>query len=878
MASRGGTQKPRKYDVSNTNIGGLGTNLEKSVKQAAAECEEQWKLAGKVEGLQIWRIEKFKVVPWPKDKYGKFFSGDSYIVLNTYRKNSGGLAWNAHFWIGDLSSQDEYGTAAYKTVELDDYLSGAPVQYREVQGKESRTFKKIFKQITIMEGGVDTGFNHVKPLEYRHRLLHVKGKMNVIVREVPISVSSLNSGDSFVYDGGLSVFVWHGREAAPMEKTKATALAKAMGDERGGKVAVTVFMEGEADAEWWRAFGGKGPVPVKTAAEGGDDEASVAARDRVLMKVSDASGKLAMTEVARGANIRRDLLTSADSFILDDGFEVILWVGRNASRDERKQGFSMAAKYLQQARLPADTPISTCLEGGENEIFENAFEVGVLSLARPESGAKFTGNIDAIRGKQTTKPAASSVSATYAGSGGPGVATDMDKAYNQASADPAAWKGRSKDESEYSKSMQKGKEGAYAAESGWVSGQSAADRAARDQRVSELEKKRGGSAVAVGAGAAAAESSPRKSNGGAAAAAAPASDSKKPVVVVAAAAGPAAEPKKPAVVNGGYAGPVVHTGPVKPSLVAPSPFDAKADALQLRKAMKGLGTNESVLINILCRRTIKQRIAIREAYKQHLTRDLEKDIISETSGNFLRVLKALVRLPSERDANFIFKSIKGLGTDDALLIELICSKDVASLAEIKTAYQRMFPGHSLEKDVAGDTSGDYQKLLLALLEGKRQDPSTHVNPLLAEADAKALNRAGEQQWLSTDEATFIDIFTTRSYPQLRATFDEYHKICKYDIRESIARETSFNFKAGLQAIVDIARSPVHFFARRLYQSMKGAGTHDRGLVFLIVDRAEVDLTTIKEIFPEVYGIGLAEMVKDDTSGDYQKALLTLLGV
>jgi hypothetical protein len=38
-------------------------------------------------------------------------------------------------------------------VELDDYLSGAAVQFREVQGKESRQFKKLFKQIVIMEGG-----------------------------------------------------------------------------------------------------------------------------------------------------------------------------------------------------------------------------------------------------------------------------------------------------------------------------------------------------------------------------------------------------------------------------------------------------------------------------------------------------------------------------------------------------------------------------------------------------------------------------------------------------------------------------------------------------------------------------------------------------
>ena len=97
----------------------------------------------------------------------------------------------------------------------------------------------------------------MRPLEYRHRLLHVKGKMNVIVREVPIVYTSLNSGDSFVYDGGLQVLVWHGKEAAPMEKTKASALAQAMSDERGGKVNVTVFTEDYNDGEWWKAIGSK---------------------------------------------------------------------------------------------------------------------------------------------------------------------------------------------------------------------------------------------------------------------------------------------------------------------------------------------------------------------------------------------------------------------------------------------------------------------------------------------------------------------------------------------------------------------------------------------------------------------------------------------
>jgi len=366
-------QKQKTYNIADSNIANLGSDLEKKCREAAAATEPAWANAGKQCGLQIWRIEKFQVKSWPKEQYGSFFDGDSYICLNTYKKpGMNALNWDVHFWLGTYTSQDEAGTAAYKTVELDDLLGGAPIQHREVQGHESDLFLSYFKnEIKLLSGGVDSGFKIVKPEEYKPRLLHLKGKKKVRVMQVDMNSSSLNSGDVFILDGGLKVWQWNGKKSGPQEKQKGAQLCRAIADERKGKAKVSVLEEGDKDAEFWKLIGGN-EGGVKSAEEGGDDLEAEKTGHKALFQLSDASGTLEFKQVGTGAACKKSLLDSNDVFILDTGAEVFAWIGKGASADEKKKALGFAQDYLKKYDRPAYLPISRILEGGENEVFHTA--------------------------------------------------------------------------------------------------------------------------------------------------------------------------------------------------------------------------------------------------------------------------------------------------------------------------------------------------------------------------------------------------------------------------------------------------------------------------------------------------------------------------
>jgi len=362
--------KGKKYDFKDSNLALFGSDIERKVKEAAAETEEAWQGSGEDVGLEIWRIVQFQVVPWPKEQYGEFYMGDSYIVLNTYKEEEEDeLKYDLHFWIGKYSTQDEYGTAAYKTVELDTFHHDKPVQHREVQGFESDLFKSYFGTIEYLAGGAETGFRHVTPEVWQPRLLRVRGDRNQVqVTQVPLQRKNVTTDDICILDLGTDIVQWNGAGANIQEKMRAMQfVAELKGKRSHEAVESSVNDEGDDD-EFWSKF--EGAEPEDEDEDEPDFDAPIETGDKELFRLSDAGG---FEKIAEGDEVVRDLLGSEDVFILDVKSACYVWIGGGASETERKQAMGHAHNHL-MATDHAVAPISCIKEGRENAEFNALIE------------------------------------------------------------------------------------------------------------------------------------------------------------------------------------------------------------------------------------------------------------------------------------------------------------------------------------------------------------------------------------------------------------------------------------------------------------------------------------------------------------------------
>jgi len=316
---------------------------------------------GQKEGIEIWRIVNFEVVAWDKDRYGEFFDGDSFIVLKTNQEKDGELEYDLHFWIGQKSTQDEYGTVAIKSVELDQYLGDKPVQYREIQGCESKLFKSYFPKLIIKSGGADSGFKKVEKEEFKPRLMRIRGdRKKMEIFEVPCKRSNLDSGDIFILDLGDDVHQWNGAKANLAEKNSAREFVQELKDLRNGRVKFEMHDETDmrpGDEFYDRCFPLTGPREMPEDAK--------MSTVKSLYRVSDAAGgQPKFTKEKEGKIVRGDF-DSKDVFIFDAIHTVYVFKGKECSLAERLGGLKYGEQYIKDNELK-HVHLCVLAEGKEN--------------------------------------------------------------------------------------------------------------------------------------------------------------------------------------------------------------------------------------------------------------------------------------------------------------------------------------------------------------------------------------------------------------------------------------------------------------------------------------------------------------------------------
>ncbi|KAK5644432.1 hypothetical protein RI129_005732 [Pyrocoelia pectoralis] len=156
-------------------------------------------------------------------------------------------------------------------------------------------------------------------------------------------------------------------------------------------------------------------------------------------------------------------------------------------------------------------------------------------------------------------------------------------------------------------------------------------------------------------------------------------------------------------------------------------------ARQLHEAVAGFGTNENILIDILCTLSSNEIWSVNKTYELEFHQQLVNDIKGDTSGDFRHLLISLLTVRRDEgrtvhdvqavaDARKLHGAGVGrIGTDESVFYEILCSRSYYHLREVFDEYKDL-SGHEIEDAIAKEFSGDAKNGLLALVATTRNLP------------------------------------------------------------------------------------------------------------------------------------------------------------
>uniref|UniRef100_A0A3Q1N703 Annexin n=1 Tax=Bos taurus TaxID=9913 RepID=A0A3Q1N703_BOVIN len=336
---------------------------------------------------------------------------------------------------------------------------------------------------------------------------------------------------------------------------------------------------------------------------------------------------------------------------------------------------------------------------------------------------------------------------------------------------------------------------------------------------------------------------------------------------------------------------------------------AYADAKEIKDAISGIGTDEKCLIEILASRTNEQIHQLVAAYKDAYERDLEADITGDTSGHFRKMLVVLLQGTREEDdvvsEDLVQQDVQDLyeagelkwGTDEAQFIYILGNRSKQHLRLVFDEYLKT-TGKPIEASIRGELSGDFEKLMLAVVKCIRST---------AEYFAERLFKA--MKGLGTRDNTLIRIMVSRSELDMLDIREIFRTKYEKSLYSMIKNDTSGEYKKTLLKLCggddDAAGQFFPEAAQVAYQMWElsavarvetlrpiagGGGDHGLALICgfgvsgtdedtiidIIAHRSNAQRQQIRQTFKSHFGRDLMADLKSELSGDLARLILGLM--
>lgn len=341
-------------------------------------------------------------------------------------------------------------------------------------------------------------------------------------------------------------------------------------------------------------------------------------------------------------------------------------------------------------------------------------------------------------------------------------------------------------------------------------------------------------------------------------------------------------PPPPMNVGGGnfYLGVPIPAPPGQQPSPPPPGFNAQLVVDNIRKATKGFGTDEKMLIQTLAPLDAMQIDATSHQFRATVGKDLITVLEKETSGYFEGSLRAKCLGPLGYDVWLVNRACQGAGTHEDLLNEVLLCRTNSEIWLLKQAYRATY-SKDMVKVVEGELSMKTKRMFVMALEGTRMDDNAPVDHNLVEQDAREIFKAA--RGAGTDEIKICGIMIARSTPHLQALNQAYQHHHRKSLADMVNSEFSGHMKDALLYIANTALPGppgISRDAHLLEESMKGMGTKDERLIYRVM-RAHWNRGRFEEL-KRAYAAtqhrkGLQNRVEGETSGDYKRFMSAVIG-